>query len=477
MAAQRIKADPPDARSRATRPQAAAASGSALLMLFLISLLIPARFNIAGLLLTPDRLFLLLAFIPLALRLVSGKAGKIHPTDILIFLYCVWIGIALFVVHGTSHIAFIGITTIELFGGYLVGRTLVRSQMDYRAFFRYFAYGLLFLLPFVIVEQMTRRLIISEIVGSVFNTPNYVNYDQRLGLNRVQAVFEHPILFGVFCSIGISNFYFLNRTNLRKALPLAGLATFMTFMSVSSSAVTTIFIQIMLILWEKFAKARWKLLVLISISFYIIIDLLSNRTPLQVFISYATLNSATAGYRFFTWEYGTASVANHPVFGIGLNDWERIWWMYSPSVDNFWLLTTMRYGLPAIVLLMAGIVLSFWGIFNRRDMSIDENECRNAYCIAAVTLFFTLCTVHVWGPTSVLFMFYIGAGIWLLETGRAASEAGSEAPSRSISRRGSPERRPGGQHKGPRPEAAAASSRRGQIHRRSARPGPRGQVD
>jgi len=219
-------------------PSSAETAGAAVLLaLFLVSLLIPARIFVGGMLLSPDRIFLLLAFVPLFFRLVGGKIGPIRPVDILIGLYCLWIALALFIAHGAERIAFIGITIVELFGGYLVGRTLVLGEKDYRAFFRYFVYAMLFLLPFVLIEQMTRRLLISEIVGFAFPTYPYVNFDQRMGLNRIQSVFEHPILFGLFWSVGIANLYFLSRDRLSKGLPQVGLAGFMTFMSLSSAPI------------------------------------------------------------------------------------------------------------------------------------------------------------------------------------------------------------------------------------------------
>ena len=409
------------APARAGRRPEAAAAGSVLLLLFMASLLIPVRFSILGLLLTPDRLLLLIVFVPLALRLFGGKAGSIQPIDVFIILYCLWIGLALLVVHGPEEIAFIGITIIELFGGYLVGRTMIRTHVDYRIFFRYFAYGLLFMLPFVLIEQMTRRLLLSEILGAVFTTPVYVDYEQRLGLNRVQGVFEHPILFGIFCSVGIANLYYLHRReNFKKSLYLTGFAVFMAFMAVSTAALMSIVLQIGMIVWDRITKAKWKLLAAGMVAMYVLVDILSNRTPVEVFVSYATLNSATSGMRLVIWEYGSASVMKHPVFGIGLNDWERIWWLHSPSVDNFWLVNAMRYGLPAVTLLILGIAASLWRIFRRPGLAAEDADCRTGYAVAAMALFLTLGTVHVWGPVSVFFMFYLGAGVWLAEAGSGA---------------------------------------------------------
>jgi hypothetical protein len=407
-------------------PQARAAAGSAVLLLFFWSLVIPVRFRAGELLLSPDRIFLLIAFLPLLIRLLSGRAGRILTVDILFGLYLLWIAVALLAVHGTSRIAFLGITIVELGGGYLVGRTLVRSAMDYRAFFRYFAIGLICIMPFAMIELFTRRMLVSEILGVVFETFPYVDYGERLGLNRVQATFEHPILFGLFSSLGIANLFYLYRDRIATALSLSGVAVFTTFMSLSSAALISIFLQMGMIVWDKLTKGNWRLLILLAIAAYVFVDILSNRSPVSVFIDYLTLNSHTGFYRMHIWTHGKASVLQNPVFGLGLNDWARPAWMRSPTVDNFWLLTAMRYGLPAIVCLIAAIVFSLRGIFARRDLSFDDDQCRTAYTVGAAGLFFTLCTVHVWGSTSVLVMFYIGAGVWLADAGRAVEKAPPE---------------------------------------------------
>lgn len=407
--------------------QTETAGGSILLLFFLASLLIPVRIYLGDLLLSPDRIFLLVVFVPLFFRLVGGKAGPIQPVDVMVFLYCVWFGLAMLVYGGADELPFIGITVVEQFGGYLVGRTVVRSQIDYRMFFKYFTYGLIFLLPFVIFEQLTRRLLLSEILGTVFETYRYVNYEQRLGLNWVQAVFEHPILYGLFCSIAIANLYYLNRERLARVIPLTSLAVFMTFNALSSAAILSAVLQAGMIVWDKVTGSKWVLFACLSVIAYVVVDLLSDRSPIEVLISYATLNQGTGFNRILIWRYGTQNIAANPVFGIGLGDWERIWWM-KPSVDNFWLLTAMRYGLPAAFFLIGGIVWSFWRIFAARGLSHQENECRNGYAVAAVAFFFTLATAHVWGSTSVLMMFYIGAGVWIAQVGGAVAAEDEPTP-------------------------------------------------
>ncbi len=453
-------------RRDAAAPEAAL-GGSVLLALFLISLLIPVRLYVADQLINPNRLFLLIAFIPLFFGLISLKAGPIQPIDLFMAGFCAWIALSLYINHGSAQIPYIGITIVEMMGGYMVGRILVRNDRDYRAFFRYFAWGLIFLLPFVLYEQATRRLPISEILGKAFITFPYVDFPQRMGMNRIQAVFEHPILYGLFCSVAIGNFYFLYRDRPGRRLPLVGLASFMTFLSLSSGAVLAMMIQLGLIVWERVTQARWKLLVVLTAIAYVVVDMLSNRTPVQVFISYATFNQSTAYNRVLIWRYGMENVRANPVFGIGLNDWVRPWWMSSSgSFDNFWLLQAMSYGVPAFLLLAMGIALSLWRIQRRQGLSFAEAQCRTGYLVSAAGLFFTLSTVDVWGPTAVLFVFFLGAGVWMAEAGGAEVEGGekSDSPSRSASRQ---LRDPRGEAEGAPAPPAAGGKRKTRLPRRT----------
>ena len=56
-----------------------------------------------------------------------------------------------------------------------------------------------------------------------------------------------------------------------------------------------------MIVWEKMTGAKWKLLALLGVLAYIVVDLLSNRSPIQVLISYGTFNQGTAYNRVLIW--------------------------------------------------------------------------------------------------------------------------------------------------------------------------------
>ena len=438
-AARRPSAQAPEVGSEArsgteaVRPEVTAAG---LLVLFLGSLLLPVYFDVAGLRLTPIRVFLLLGFVPLVIRWLSGAAGRITAGDVFFCLHGAWIGIALFAVHGPSRLAFAGISIVEVLGAYLAGRVLIRNVTDYRTFFRYFLIALALLAPFVLMENLTGRLYFSQLLKPLDTLQKVqAGYaDMRMGLFRAQGVVDHPILWGVLCSLGIGNAYFLWQDTPVRRLILAGFAGAMTFTSLSSGPLLAVTLQVIMIGWGWVTRNAWWALVGLAVLAYVGIDVLSNRSPIPVLISYLTFNPGNAYMRLLIWDFGSAEVLRHPLFGIGLNNWTRPIWM-AASVDNFWLNTGMRYGLPGVLLLVAGIVANLTQIM-RADLPDSLKPVRLGHVITMAGTLMVLWTVHIWGSTAVLVLFYFGSGVWLF-TGTAEAGAAAPAPAKRAADRAS----------------------------------------
>lgn len=427
-----------DARPRATDrlrdTSAGGATAAGFLLIFIFSMLFPVYFHLGGLRLSPLRILMLAAFIPLAVRLFSGAAGRLNGFDIVFGLFCLWMSLSLLVTEGPARIPFIGITVVELYGGYLCGRVLVRSYDDYRTFIRCFLIGLAFLFPFALVELLTTRQLLNDFFGSFASTFHKgPSTRPRWGLMRTMASFEHAILFGLFCSIGFANVFYLYREQVLKRIGLTAFVTFMTFMSLSSAPLLSVILQGGMIVWNKITKGRWGLLIVLTIIAYIVVDLLSNRTPITILISYATFDAHTAWTRVVQWDHGIANVLANPVFGIGLTaSWDRPSWL-GDSVDNFWLVIAMRHGLPGIALLLGAIGVGIWRIVRARGLSAEAETCRTGYMITLVGVLITLATVHIWGAVSVFVMFYLGAGQWLAEASdspEVSSASSARTPAR-----------------------------------------------
>jgi O-antigen ligase len=149
-------------------------------------------------------------------------------------------------------------------------------------------------------------------------------------------------------------------------------------------------------------------------------SLLSNRSPILVFISYASFSSVSSYNRVLIWEYGTAEVARHPLLGIGLGEWVRAPWM-SNSMDNFWLIIAVRYGLPALAFLAIAILMIAFKSAAKKNATEEWEASRMAWIITIAGTAIAACTVHLWNNTFGLFMFVIGAGAWLIDHPKPAA--------------------------------------------------------
>jgi hypothetical protein len=190
-----------------------------------------------------------------------------------------------------------------------------------------------------------------------------------------------------------------------------------TFLSASGGPYLVLMMQGFVAAWERLfrgIRGRWLMLMGLFALVYLGIDLFSNRTPFHVFVTYFTFSTQSAYNRILLFDYGTAEVMRHPFLGIGLGDWTRPVWM-SDSMDNFWLLIAMRYGLPAWAMLV-GLVLGLVVTAARRQgLPETWRRARHAWAFTLFGIAVAAATVHLWNALFVLFLFLIGAGAWLAD--------------------------------------------------------------
>lgn len=392
-------------------------------LLYLASVMLPIGFAVGPLFLSDLRVLLLIMVVPLTFRMLAGAYGGILATDILFLLYVTWATLALAVNNPDRVIQNAGSTGLEFIGGYVLARAYIRNVHQFATLSRYMVYMVTCTLPFALVEMVTGHPIIIELLQKVpFLVPSAVPAlsDPRFGLTRVQVVFAHPIHYGLFCTIAFS-LCFVGMKGLMgdsRRIGLALISAFCATLSLSSGALLAVLLQIMLIGWAwvfRSVRTRWLVLLGLLAFTYLAIDLLSNRTPYKVFLTYATFSSGTAYWRSLILDWGLFNVGQHPIFGIGLNDWVRAPFMYSPSIDNFWLIVAMRYGVPAFAFIVSGYVWALWRI-GLRDFDTDPMiwQYRRAWMFSFVGLSFTLVTVDVWSTMYSFVFFIFGSGMWFL---------------------------------------------------------------
>lgn len=420
----------PDRLPGTARQRIAVATAPVLLALFMATTILPVSFEIAGLRLTPIRILLLLSFIPMLGWLFAGRAGKIILPDILIMFLCVWIFVTLLYHDGISRLAFSGISAVELLGGYLLGRCLIRNVVDFKRLIRLHLICLMVMFPFATVEFLTGRQIWAEILD-VFGSVVYRGDSSRprMGFDRVLGGFEHPILFGLFCSMAAANVVYVWRDKLFAAFSRLGFVVVITFMSLSSGALLSVMIQALLVVWDFVMKSRWKLLIVLTAIAYVVVELLSNRGPILIFIETMTFSSGTAWTRVNQWEFGSAEVLRNPILGKGItSNWIRPAWMHSSSIDNYWLVVAFRHGLPAIIALLGAFAIMARRAVRAKNLPQEVQDCRTGYLIVLAGITFTLATVHIWGAIVVYVFFYLGAGSWLADAGEDSKPDADDPP-------------------------------------------------
>ena len=383
---------------------------------FIYSLGIPFMVNVATLNLPLYRIVLLIAFVPSVLAILTSRKIRFGVIELLLIVHFIFVVMSLSVNHGVANIIEpSGSYFVECVAAFLLGKAACQDKEQFLRIFRHVVYMLCLLLPFVMIQSFTGQNVLLDFARSLFPIVAATIQDQRLGLFRANVTFPHSILFGIFASFALSLVFLSYRKLKYLSVPVIGLST---FFSLSTGALLVFVVQTIFLFWNRVLRRfpnRWWILFGAFLFTYVSIDVLSNRTPFHVFVDYLTLNSGSAYNRILIWHYGTAEVARHPFFGIAFNEWNNPEWM-SDSMDNFWLLIAVRYGLPAFVFLFAAFVVLFWKAC-RRSFPDDPHlsNIRLGWCLSLLAFAIAGSTVHFFGSVFPLFLFLWGAGAWFYD--------------------------------------------------------------
>ena len=150
-------------------------------VLFMSAPIVPGSFFIGTARLTPYRAFLLLAVLPLLWQVARGALGRLTSIDVLFVCYALWLALATLVNEGMERYQLVVVLTIEALCGYLFGRVLVRNVKDYKLLMQVFLASLLVLIPFAIVEMLTKQNIANELAAMIFEPYPQATHPPRLG--------------------------------------------------------------------------------------------------------------------------------------------------------------------------------------------------------------------------------------------------------------------------------------------------------
>lgn len=389
--------------------------------LFFVALFIPGSFYI-GVRMTPFRFLLIVMAIPMILRFRMDPTMRVTPLDVLMFLATFWRALSILLHHGTSEIANAASGFMELFFGYLLGRVYLRSAADYRYFCRCFLITLVAFLPFALVELVMRRELLRQVFGLVLEqTPiDMRSQNFRMGMMRVQLSFDHAILYGTFCVICFSNAYYVFRDRAPLNLVYAAFVAFMTLLALSSSSILALGLQAGLIAYAavfRLLPYKWLMLFGATLFVWFGFSFLFGKTVIEWIVQDLVFNTIGAETRLDQMAFGLREVARNPIFGVGLNDIALPFWRGN-VIDNFWLFTAIRYGIPGVFFIAAAFLVNFFSIAAVRELDETESKYRLGYMIAFATNALVISTLTIWGIGLVFVMVYIGAGAWFYDRPR-----------------------------------------------------------
>lgn len=429
----------PTGLASAAYSAAASAKLPTVVIVYLITVVMPVQFNLGSIALTPLRVMLLFLLIPLTSRLFSGQYGKVLVVDYLFFAHMAWATLAVAINNPNRVVENIGSNAVEFLGGYLIGRAYIRTPDQFQQLIKTLIIMVIILLPFTFPESLRGKAVIPQFISALpgLESVKQVDIPKRMGLYRAQNVFAHPIHYGLFCSITFSLMLvgLQDKLSLGKRILCCIVVLISVFLSLSSGALLAVILQVFLLVWAYIFRAhkhKWLLLVGMIGLAYVTVDILSNRTPMKVFMSYATFSSQTAYYRSIIFDYGMQNVWANPVFGLGLRTWFRPAYMKTGSVDNYWLVMAMKYGIPGFTLVTIGY---FWGLFKIGLRNLDFSprvwRLRLAWVITFCGLSFTMTTVHIWTAVYSFVFFFYASAIWMIYY--SPEDEGATAPSDTAS--------------------------------------------
>lgn len=380
-------------------------------------MLLPPQFNlnIGTTTVPPFRLILIPALAFIVLSYARGHV-RFRLADAFALLLGFWVTLAMFMTTEAIEAFTAAVAqTSDMVIAYFFGRATIRSPRDFRVFLLLVAPALFAAGALVAIESITHRPIVQPIAAALLGG-DYVlaRPDFRLGLLRARGSFPHPILAGVF----LASFLPLYLLSGLRGWPrlIGSLGAVFAFFTVSSAALLGLTTGLILTgynwLSERISNLSWRMFFAVSAIFVFVAEA-SGAGTYRLLIRYGSLNSSSAYNRIRIWNYGTRNVEANPWFGIGYADWDRPDWL-GDSVDNFWLLTAMRFGLipPTLTLLMT-LLAALAMIRIAGTAGTVDRRTLTGVVIALSVFAFGATSVALWGSALVWFFMMIGLGVSL----------------------------------------------------------------
>jgi hypothetical protein len=397
------------------------------IVLVILSFISPTELSlvVGDLRLSPHRVVFLL-FIPFALyRLAMRSDCRLKLYDVPFFGLAIWQTFVFTWHAGSAGFAFGGSWALESLGAYLIARAYIRDIETLQATLRLIFVSIILAALIATLDTITGSYFVHETLRKMLGGDPMPAVEFRKGLARAASTFDHPIHYGTYCATMFALMWMSEPDRTWRYIRAAGMAI-AALLAMSSAPLLSLGMQLAMMGWNKSTARiplRTQMTLAIAVGLYLGVLMTAQRPPVQILISIATFDPWTGFYRMMIWEYGLENLWTSPWIGIGMADWVRPKWMYSTTIDAYWLVLALRSGIPALLLLVTGIFLIGYGVVKRGRRSSDllRRRMSAGWMISLIAICLLGATVHYWNVPHALLYFFLGLGSALADPRRVTS--------------------------------------------------------
>jgi hypothetical protein len=352
---------------RETATQVKSPTSSVVLWILLLGMFMPptVALFLGTLKLSTGRIVLIILFIP-AIKQLFNRRWHFVWSDPLVAAAVLWIMGSRLSVEGINATSFM--EGFEFIGFYLLGRALFFESTAIRDMLPKLRIIAVLLLAFAFMDFFTNTFVVNELAGKIFHTVtlvsqrDYAHFHRELfgrDVIRATSTFDHPILYGTFCSMVGAIFLFSDSKLIVKIFSV-GICFVGVVLSGSSAALLGTIIAVGVYAYDlAFRKynSRWKIFVMLLVAAILTINIVIAH-PLNWIILHLTFDPVSGYYRIMEWDAATEQIKLHPYIGFGSGHIFGDEFL-DVSIDSVWLALALKYGIPASVLLMLSSFVLF----------------------------------------------------------------------------------------------------------------------
>ena len=368
-------------------------------LLALSGVILPTQVQLSlgpGLRFTPGRVAIVLLLIP-ALVALFQSGRKLLLCDLLVSATAAWMVFAGVTVAGASALSSAGGDALDLFGGYLIARGLAFGPLALDAFVRVLKVFAIIAVIFAVADNVSGRLFVQDTIAAILHTSAPPLAGFRNDMVRAASTFDHEILFGVFCALTATILLYWERGILARSVSV-GVCLLGCVLSLSSASLMVFGIAICVYAYDQLLNRytwRWPAFWLLAGALTVVVVGVSNH-PLGWILTHLTLNPETGFFRLMIWENALIYIGQSPVLGYAYGVFNNN--IVDGSVNSVWLVQTLRFGVPMLVLFFLTYVAV---LFPRRQRYngadyIGLDRMSQAFTLVILLFMFSGLTVHFW---------------------------------------------------------------------------------